>query len=349
MNQPPLTIHGYGAVSSAGLDAPALYAAAQGKLPVANSTISHIVGEKTLSYPTHPVDAKALRKEIPKHPRLRRSSPISKFAIVAARQALGENRIAQIQAGEFRLGIVMSLFNGCIGYSNRFYKEVLDDPKLASPILFPETVFNAPASHVASFLGCDGPVYSIIGDTATWFSAIHIAQGWLEMNQVDGCLVIAAEELDWLSSKALGLYSKSLKATEGAAAVYLESSSSESSEPVAQLTLSPASNYTSSNERPEAIQKALNALPELSEQQQQNALLVDSLSGDAKLDLNESDILKPWQGERLSPATSLGYGMGASAGFQTIAALESLKTDYEVAQVLASGTNQHAFAAQLKK
>jgi hypothetical protein len=345
-NSSSLYVHGYGSVSSAGMDSQSLYAACQSQSTVDSEVLERIVGERTQSYRVKRVDAQALRKLVPKHPRLRRSSPISKFAMVAAMQALGEERVAQVQAGGFRLGIVVALFNGCIGYSNRFYKEVLDDPKLASPILFPETVFNAPASHVASYLGSDGPVYSLIGDTAAWFSAMRVAGDWLDMNQVDGCLVIGAEEIDWLSAEGLRLYSKELEATEGAAAVYLEKAPSE----IALDVLSGPYDYTTAEERKKAMADAWME-SEVPEEQQEGGktLLVDGLTGDARFDRDEKEISSSWAGPRMSPAVTLGYGMGSMAGFQTVAALEAVTNGFQSSLVMASGTNQHAFAARFSR
>ena len=339
----PLYIHGHGSVSSAGLNSADLYDCCIHQKPSNSDVLERTVGEQTISYQVRPVDAKELRKIIPKHPRLRRSSPISKFSIAAACQALGEDRIAQIQAGEFRLGIVVSFFNGCIGYSNRFYKEVLDEPKFASPILFPETVFNAPASHVASYLKSDGPVYTLIGDSAAWFSAVKVAEGWLKSDQVDGCLVLCAEELDWLSTEGIRLYSRKLEATEGAAAIYLENNPSDTKLDF----LSDPLGYTSAVERKQAIAEAWGEMTPPNETS--TTLLVDGLCGSDRIDHDERRALDSWHGPRMSPLTTLGFGMGASCGFQTIAALEALKADYQSSIVMASGSNQHAFLAQFSK
>lgn len=339
----PLYIHGYGSVSAAGLDSEALYDACLHEKSVNSDVLERHVGEQTISYHVRPVDAVGLRKIAPKHPRLRRSSPISKFSIAAACQALGEDRITQIQAGEFRLGIVVSFFNGCIGYSNRFYKEVLDDPKFASPILFPETVFNAPASHVASYLGSDGPVYTLIGDSAAWFSAVKVAEGWLQTDQVDGCLVLCGEELDWLSTEGIRLYSRKLEATEGAAAIYLENNPSDTK----LGFLSDPFGYTSAAERKQAIAEAWGEMTTPDEISK--TLLVDGLTDADRIDRDESLTLNSWRGPRVSPLTTLGFGMGASCGFQTIAAIEALKADYQSSIVMASGSNQHAFLAQFSK
>ena len=121
-----------------------------------------------------------------KHPRLRRVSPISKFAVAASLEALGEHRVASIKDGSLKVGVIFSILNGCVNYSRRFYTEALADPKTASPILFPETVFNAPSSHLSALLGTAEINYTLIGDHAGFLPAIKIAKQWLEEGRVDG-------------------------------------------------------------------------------------------------------------------------------------------------------------------
>ncbi len=57
-----------------------------------------------------------------------------------------------------------------MAYSRRFYEEVLRDPATASPLIFPETVFNAPASHLAAFLGTTAINYTLVGDEGTFLA-----------------------------------------------------------------------------------------------------------------------------------------------------------------------------------
>ncbi|MGJ8633115.1 MAG: beta-ketoacyl synthase N-terminal-like domain-containing protein [Luteolibacter sp.] len=336
--EPTLHIHGHGAVSSAGFDPASLYKACLEKTEIPVSTLERTLGEKTISYPTRPIDTKALRGHMPKHPRLRRSSNVTKFAVTAAHQAIGSERLEKIKNRELNIGIVLSFMNGCVNYSNRFFGEVLSDPAFASPILFPETVFNAPASHIASFLDCDGPVYTLIGDTATWFSAFDVANDWITSGLVDGCLILTAEEIDWLTLEALSLYSKDLIATEGAAAVYVEKTPSE----IALQTLSGSFTYTDSQERLTAITQAFGSI------KNKNGILVDGLTGSSRLDKDEAAITASCAACRLSPAKTLGEGMGIRYGLQTIAAIESLK-DHHTASILAAGTNQQSFSAHLTR
>ncbi|MFK7911155.1 MAG: beta-ketoacyl synthase N-terminal-like domain-containing protein [Akkermansiaceae bacterium] len=335
-----LYVHGYGCVSAAGNSPTELYQSCLSAENIPVTQLERSVDEELFTYPVRAVDQTALRAAMPRHPRLRRSSSVTKFAITAATQALGDERIAAIQSGDLKIGIVVTFFNGCVNYSNRFYSEVLDDPSVASPILFPETVFNAPASHVAAFLSSPGPAYSLIGDSAAWFSGIRVAGDWLRAGDVDGCLVISAEELDWLSSEALGYYARGMVATEGSAAVYLEQSTSD----IQLETLDGPHDFTSGAER----KSALAQLWEI-EKSPEHDLLVDGLLGVEKIDRQEQTTLSDWTGSRMSPLTKLGHGMGVNSGLQTIAALESLTADHSSALVFSAGGNQHAFAARLSK
>ena len=68
----------------------------------------------------------------------------------------------------------------------------------ASPLLFPETVFNAPASHLAAILGITGASYTLVGDGAVGILALQMAEDLMAIEALDHCLVVGAEEVDWL-------------------------------------------------------------------------------------------------------------------------------------------------------
>src|SRR5205814_8845686 len=68
----------------------------------------------------------------------------------------------------------------------------------ASPLRFAGTVFNAPASDVAAILGIEGVSYTLVGDAAVGVLAIKMASGLLDNEALDCCLVVGAEEADWL-------------------------------------------------------------------------------------------------------------------------------------------------------
>ena len=205
-------ISGMGAVSPAGWGVEKLGRALAGDLPLKPQTLERPGWSRLLSVlrvpPANPRPAWAA------HPRMRRSALISQFAMGAAAEALGEQTTGP-------LGIVFCTTCGCVNYSRRFYDEVLREPLVASPLLFPETVFNAPASHLSAVLGSTAANYTLVGDTGVFLHGLTLAAGWLDEGRVARCLVVAAEEVDWIIADALRHFRKSSTLAEGAGAMLL--------------------------------------------------------------------------------------------------------------------------------
>ena len=149
-------------------------------------------------YPVFRVPTSALSKA-PQHPRLRRSSAISRFAAVAGLEALANAKLELDADTAKRIALIFAVSNGGVIYTKRFYHEVVESgAQAASPLLFPETVFNAPASHLASILGITGATYTLVGDGAVGTLALKMAEDLMLSEALDHCLVVAAEEADWL-------------------------------------------------------------------------------------------------------------------------------------------------------
>lgn len=133
------------------------------------------------------------------HPRLRRASVISRFAAAAALDAL---RAAGLEPGSQngqRTALIFAVSNGGVIYTKRFYSNIVESgAQSASPLLFPETVFNAPASHLAAILGITGATYTLVGDGAVGLAAIKMAEDLMANEALDHCLVVGTEEVDWL-------------------------------------------------------------------------------------------------------------------------------------------------------
>jgi 3-oxoacyl-(acyl-carrier-protein) synthase len=158
--------------------------------------ISSPLDERT--FPVFRVPAEALASA-PAHPRLRRSSAISRFAAAAGLAALQDAGVTLTPEIAERTAIVFAVSNGGVIYTKRFYHEVVETgAQAASPLLFPETVFNAPASHLAAILGIAGASYTLVGDGAVGLLAIKMAEDLMENPAIDRCLIVAAEETDWL-------------------------------------------------------------------------------------------------------------------------------------------------------
>jgi 3-oxoacyl-[acyl-carrier-protein] synthase II len=133
------------------------------------------------------------------HPRLRRASVISRFAAAAGLEALQAAGVKVDSQNAERIALVFAISNGGVIYTKRFYQDVVDvGAQAASPLLFPETVFNAPASHLAAILGVTGTTYTLVGDGAVGLLAIKMAEDVMTDKSLDYCLVVGTEEVDWL-------------------------------------------------------------------------------------------------------------------------------------------------------
>lgn len=137
--------------------------------------------------------------EVARHPRLRRSSAISRFAVMAGLSALRDAGLELNEAAAARTALIFAISNGGVIYTRRFYHEIVQSgASAASPLLFPETVFNAPASHLSAILGITGVSYTLVGDGAVGILALKMAEDLMANPELDRCLVVGAEEADWL-------------------------------------------------------------------------------------------------------------------------------------------------------
>src|SRR6266516_909435 len=133
------------------------------------------------------------------HPRLRRASVISRFAATAGVEALEAAGVKPDSQSAQRIALVFAISNGGVIYTKRFYRDIVEaGAQSASPLLFPETVFNAPASHLAAILGITGSTYTLVGDSAVGLLAVRMAEDLMTNGELEYCLVVGAEEVDWL-------------------------------------------------------------------------------------------------------------------------------------------------------
>lgn len=177
-------------------------------------------------------------------PRLRRSSRISHLACAAVEAAVA--RVPDFDPTS--CAMVFAASNGAVIYTRMFYAQVVAEGT-GSPMLFPETVYNAPASHVAAMLGIDGEVLTMVGDATAGTQALGLAAEILEAGPARFCLVVAAEEVDAITCEAYrrwGLvkdereHSKGIVLAEGAVALLL---GKDSSAPVRLEAVHPGASY----------------------------------------------------------------------------------------------------------
>jgi 3-oxoacyl-(acyl-carrier-protein) synthase len=217
-------ISGIGCVTPLGCDLGEIWKRiAAGERPVLTEVVNPETGRKFLAALVPP----AMTAHLAREPRLRRSSPISLFAAAAGKAALADSGIELTGAVKARAAVVFGVSNGGVQYTRRFYEQIVKQgADKASPLLFPETVYNAPASHLAAMLGLDGATYTLVGDGTVGMQALEFGAQLLAIRDADHVLVVAAEELDWIfleAHRAWRLLACDQRAVpaEGAAAVVL--------------------------------------------------------------------------------------------------------------------------------
>jgi len=330
-------ICGLGAVSPAGWGLPAMRDTLRQGLPLPIHTLERPGGDKTLR--ARLVPNPASRPAFLSHPRLRRTSPITHYAAAAALEATAS--LHSSADGKFRLGVVACLQTGCLHYCCRFYDETLKDPATASPLLFPETVFAAPVSHVTTLLPNVTIAYTVIGDPAAFLQGVALGVQWLREQRVDAALIFGAEEIHWILADAFSHLERPSIVTGGAGALCL-SHDPRLSIGVQLAAITDPFTYSSRRSRARAAQLMrcqLNASP--------RELLCDGLGDSPRANAPEAAAWSDWTGPRLSPKRMLGEGLMAAAAWQCVAACDAvLQGAVPAAIVSLVGGNQQAIGAR---
>jgi 3-oxoacyl-(acyl-carrier-protein) synthase len=269
----------------------------------------------------------------PAHPRLRRSSAISRFAVVAGLAALDDAQLKLDAATAERTAIIFAVSNGGVIYTKRFYHDVVETgAQAASPLLFPETVFNAPASHLAAILGITGASYTLVGDGAVGLLALKMAEDLMQNPAIDRCLVVGAEEADWLLCDAYDRWhllrdhapaepfrseARGTILSEGAGAVLVDRSGS-----IAIEQIDAGCNFRKQREAAACLDRVLERLHAAGED-----IIVASANG-TFIDAAEAAAIHHHCADAsvYSPKAALGESVGASTLWQVICAAQTLRT-----------------------
>jgi 3-oxoacyl-(acyl-carrier-protein) synthase len=334
---------GCGAVSPAGWGAARLAEAVREGRPLPTTELPRPGKDKPLRIRTVPPPSS--RPSFFGHPRLRRSSPIAQYTVAAALEALGPEFTTQ-GARSHRIGIIYCAMTGCVNFSRRFCDEMFRDPATASPLVFPETVFNAPASHLASLLGGGAHYHTLVGDPGTFLQGIALAANWLETDGMDSCLILGAEERDWLVTEAFQLFDPEAILGEGAGALHLGREPRPTTGGIELGAVTRPHLFTRRQSRATAAQRARQDLPPSPDR----SVLCDGQQGIPRLDQDESVVWGNWAGPRISPKRVCGEGLMAAAAWQCVAAVEALNhSDCVAADVSVVGHNQQAIAARFTR
>lgn len=256
--------------------------------------------------------------------RLRRSSAISHFAVAAAVDAASLLTPEQ----RARTALVFASTDGGVIYTRRFYADIVDrGPGSGSPLLFPETVYNAPASHIAARLGLAGESLTLVGDAQAGLDAIQTAQVLLACGDADYCIVAAAQELDWITCEAYSRWQMSGPSPTGATLA----------EGGAAIVLGPAKDgVIVQSVRPPEGQKTVAHLPAFLPQIPD--LVVSSNTGSRIGNHEEAKLLSHFpDAVHAAPKKYLGEAMAASSLQQVIFGALSLQNP-EIHSVLTIAT-----------
>jgi 3-oxoacyl-(acyl-carrier-protein) synthase len=329
---------GLGAVSPAGWNVAALREALDKSEPLPTQSMERPGWEKPL--PARLVPNPAVRPEFLAHPRLRRASPITHYVVAAALEAMTKLRTNHDL--KYRLGLVVCLQSGCVNYSCRFFDEALKDPATASPLLFPETVYAAPASHLAAVLKNVSLASTLVGDPAAFLQGISLGAQWLEENRVDVCLIIGAEETNWILADALWHLERSAILTAGAGALCL-CREPELSAGIELAAITDVHTYSTKKNRTQAARAMRGQLGKSSPRE----LLCDGLGNSSRADAPELAAWRDWTGPRVSLKRILGEGLMAAAAWQCVAACDATASgQFTAANVSLVGSNQQAMGAR---
>lgn len=338
-------VHGIGAVSPAGWGVPALREAMKAGQPIPAKEMARPGWQMPLR--VRPVPAPSPRPAFFTHPRLRRCSPIAQYLVGAALEALGPELTSAVQTKALKLGMVVCVMSGGVSYSRRFYEEVLKDPATASPLIFPETVFNAPASHLAAYLESPEISYTLVGDEGSFLQGLALAANWLVAGQIDAAIVIGAEETDWISSDALRVFDRQSVPAGGSGAIVLKSQTqSAAAVDCAELAgVTDSFSFTQRQNRATAANRMRRQLPHSSPGE------ILSLSRDCGDHGGIENIAwSDWTGSRLNPKRILGEAFTASAAWQCVLACDAIKNGgVPASNVSVVGTNQQAIGARFAK
>ena len=325
-----LRIGGMGWVTPLGSGVPEVWQRLLNGEAAAAETVASPLTART--YPVFRVPGSAL-ETAPPHPRLRRSSAISRFAVVAGLAALKDAGVTLNTETAERTAVVFAISNGGVIYTKRFYHDVVESgAQAASPLLFPETVFNAPASHLAAILGITGASYTLVGDGAVGVLALKMAEDLMENPSLDRCVVVGAEEADWLLCDAYHRWrllrdatpiepfaakARGMILSEGAGAVVLDRTGATQIDKI-----DPGGQFEHQRGAAKCIEAVFANLDA-----SDNDLVVASANGTFIDGAERAAIAHQCPNARVyAPKMALGESVGASTFWQLICAAQALRT-----------------------
>jgi 3-oxoacyl-[acyl-carrier-protein] synthase II len=194
MAKVPISITGLGMLNGLGIGKSAFWH----ELIRGNSGIAPIRGFDTSKYACNlgaEID-NFVAKDFMEPRFYRRLSRQSRLAVAASIEAIKDSGLKITDQNSRRIGVVFGTAFGSTEQTDGFFVSLLDHgPQAAEPILFPDTVPNAPASHVAMYHGLKGPNSTFCQNHLSGECALAYGIALLEQDQADVVLVGGVDEL----------------------------------------------------------------------------------------------------------------------------------------------------------
>jgi len=194
MAKVPISISGLGILNSLGIGKSTFW----GELIRTKSGIAPIRGFDTSKFASNlGAEINDFNAKDFMEPRFyRRLSRQSRLAVAASIEAINDSGLEISDLNRQRIGVVFGTAFGSTEQTDAFFVSLLDHgPQAAEPILFPDTVPNAPASHVAMYHGLQGPNSTFCQNHLSGECALAYGIALLEQDKADVVLVGGVDEL----------------------------------------------------------------------------------------------------------------------------------------------------------
>jgi 3-oxoacyl-[acyl-carrier-protein] synthase II len=192
-----IVITGIGIISACGIGKEAFWKSClEGR-----TGIGAIQSFDTSGYPSHlGAEARDFNpKDFMPPLKYRRMSRVSRLAVAASIEAIKDAALAVSPQSAPSIGVVLGTGYGSTAQTDEFYVGLLKEgPEGANPILFPDTVPNAPASQISIHHGLQGPNTTFSHNEVSGEQALAYAFRLLQEDRAQAVIAGSADELSFV-------------------------------------------------------------------------------------------------------------------------------------------------------
>jgi len=192
-----IVITGIGIISACGIGKEAFWKSClEGR-----AGIAPIQSFDTSGYPSHlGAEARDFNpKDFMPPLKYRRMSRVSRLAVAASIEAIKDAALAVSPQSAPSIGVVLGTGYGSTAQTDEFFMGLLKEgPEGANPILFPDTVPNAPASQISIHHGLQGPNTTFSHNEVSGEQALAYAFRLLQEGRAEAMLAGSVDELSFV-------------------------------------------------------------------------------------------------------------------------------------------------------